>query len=1381
MDKFHLRRRWKPPFLSLLLRFLIVIGLLCFVTAEGSGEDITESIEIRVERTPFSLAFSVVDTENFMLQNVTCRNKNNVEIVSNDDNVCENLDPCSTYFSVLTIKNLNSEISPILEKTQDEKTDYAEPSTIITDIENFTESINMTWETEHRSCVLNFQIEAKSADNSQTLRWTVTNENNFLEMEGLHPCQEYTIQLKTYNVSNNLISNSTQAARTEYKEPGNAKLNISEHTNAQTKVSWELESPTTCVNFYYLKWTLLDCNLDDADISDDPLEPVEGRISQCVWFTNLTEPTAKDYIISDLQGCEPYDIELYINNVDIAKTNQTFVSPEKVPGAITINSTDTESTTVNLVWNAPSLNPKCVNYYYVEIKGPDNSSYNISGTDATFDSLQPCGVYNYTIVPQSLNGSRGDAFSNTFNMKEGKPSAVSNQKVKAEPFALDISWDPPTFADLCVTGYRLSGWDDEDNVVTAFDQKTTNTSIRIEGLKACVTYTIQIIPTTASMNDGNFLHIESETQSKASEAPDVDVLGTYPDRFAISARESDKNNKCETIFARIVCEARSDAPIKKAEKYVKGQLVILFNTDIGPLSPYTEYFCSAALYNIGGWSPNKTFVKRTEAYFPDKPENVMVSSRTNHSLHIVWNSPKYPNGNINLYITYFQRVEAAYFIPEDCSVSSPDLKSQEISLLEMSFNELQPYTKYSIQVAAKNEFGISECTSPTMITTKPWISDPVTELRSKPEGPSETELEYKANVLLNWKSPCKSNGDITHFLVHFNGIRPGFDDHIFQRTVEPHFNEKGLITYNEAELKPEYNYSVNVSVKINSVDAYSDHASVSFESPAGIPRSMDNETLERARVEAHQNSNPSKIAVVRFPAEILSSDYGTILYVALLLSQKNCNQEPELKFGAMDTAMNWPNVKSWGEVYGNRNSDCIEQYQTTPVRWKPTDSNSRSTNEIEFVIGTDDCAGTTRICNGPLKPDTEYDLVIRLFTKSGYNDAALLDFRTEALIELTIILAGVSSCLLLAFVAGFVYLWITKRIKWQRESGHGIEDSFGDIASKKFAIFYNDLSKPEKIAREFKELTAVALDLSYSASEMGYNKNRYADIFPYDKNRVILDIDADGSDYINASFIDGYRRRKEYIATQGPKPESATDFWRMVLQHNVRVIVMVTQFREGDVVKCHEYYPFKSKGINVTEKKKDSFDLYDRTELSVVHEMFGLKQKVVHFYFKKWPDHGCPTDPMHLITFVRKVKAEKIPSYSPIVVHCSAGVGRTGTFIGLDIIMQRLKNESKINIYETVKKLRFQRMKMVQSLAQYTFLYTCTYELVKHKDNKGNIRKGIDAQNTSVDSDPETIGTTLRNANQSSRNISDMSSLSNHRQNAVERRVIMEDNSESFM
>uniref|UniRef100_T1PDP8 protein-tyrosine-phosphatase n=1 Tax=Musca domestica TaxID=7370 RepID=T1PDP8_MUSDO len=1386
--KFHLRRRWKPPFHAWQLFLVILSHSLFQISAEGGGEDVTVPPKINVETTSFSLKFSVDDTENYVMQNVTCKNsKTSIETVGNEEFICENLDPCSSYIAIVTVKHLTEETPSIVELT--ESTDYTAPSTTIQTISPSPESINMTWQSQHRTCISNFLIEAKSVDNSLIFKWTVTNDITFLLMEGLHPCQDYIIQLKTNDINNSLIATSTANASTEYMEPGNVTLTIANNSHADTKVTWDLKSPATCVNFYYLKWTLLDCVPGDADnfVEVTTIIPETGS-NKCEATKNITDPTAKEYTITGLQGCELYEVEFFINNVETSKTKMTFMSSEKVPGIVTISSSDTGGTTANIYWNPPVLNPKCVDYYIVEFIGPivrpiSYGPFYISDTSANFDSLEPCGEYNYTIVPKSLNGSHGETFTNNFKTLEGRPSVVRKKEIIAQPFSLDISWDPPEFADLCVTGYRLSGWDDEDNQVSAFDQKTTKTSITIEGLKACVTYTIQIIPTTKSMNDGELLHIECETKSKAAEAPEVDVLAVYPDRFAISARESDKNNKCETIFARIVCEARSEAPIKKAEKYVKGQLVILFNTDIGPLSPYTEYYCNAGLYNIGGWSANKTFVKRTEAYFPDRPENITVVTQTNSTLKFSWNAPKYANGNINMYITYFKRVEASYFIPKDCGITNTDMVPRETSKLELTFDDLQPYTRYSIQVAAKNDFGISESTSPTMITTKPWISERIQKVTAMVEGPLETDLEYKAQAVVSWSSPCKSNGDIEYFLLDFNGHRDGYENQNITRKIIPDFSKDGLISHNETELKPEYHYTVSASVKTVGVEFLSENAYAAFDAPAGIPQRLDTEAMTKARVEAYESSNPSKIAVVRFPADVLQSEYGTILYVALLLSQKDCDQDAmQLRYGAMDTSINWPTVKTWSEVYGDKNVECIAQYQTTPIRWKPPDPRGQSSSEIEYVIGTEDCVSEkNRYCNGPLKPDTEYNLIIRLFTKSGYNDAALLEFRTEALIELTIILAGVSSCLLLAFIAGFIYLWITKRLKWQRESCHGIEDSFGDIASKKFAMYYRELSKPDKIAREFKELTAVALDLSYSASEMGYNKNRYADIFPYDKNRVILDIDADGSDYINASFIDGYRRRKEYIATQGPKPESTTDFWRMVLQHNVRVIVMVTQFREGDVIKCHEYYPYKSKGINVTEKKKDIFDLYDRTELSVVHEMFGLKQKVVHFYFKKWPDYGVPTDPMHLITFVRKVKAEKIPSYSPIVVHCSAGVGRTGTFIGLDIIMQRLKNESKVNIYETVKKLRFQRMKMVQSLAQYTFLYTCTYELVKHKNPQRPNEKPDIRRRVSPESDAENATSTSANGTNSIRNASDMSSLSDNRQHTLDRPPNVHENNESFM
>lgn len=135
------------------------------------------------------------------------------------------------------------------------------------------------------------------------------------------------------------------------------------------------------------------------------------------------------------------------------------------------------------------------------------------------------------------------------------------------------------------------------------------------------------------------------------------------------------------------------------------------------------------------------------------------------------------------------------------------------------------------------------------------------------------------------------------------------------------------------------------------------------------------------------------------------------------------------------------------------------------------------------------------------------------------------------------------------------------------------------------------------------------------------------------------------------------------------------------------------------------------------------YEYYDRTQMMITHDRYGLKRKIEHFYYKKWPDHGSPSNPMNLINFIRKIRSFRLSSYSPIIVHCSAGVGRTGTYIALDILMQRLKHELKINIYETVKKLRFQRMKMVQTLDQYTFLYAAAFELVRHKMNNSHLEE----------------------------------------------------------
>lgn len=216
------------------------------------------------------------------------------------------------------------------------------------------------------------------------------------------------------------------------------------------------------------------------------------------------------------------------------------------------------------------------------------------------------------------------------------------------------------------------------------------------------------------------------------------------------------------------------------------------------------------------------------------------------------------------------------------------------------------------------------------------------------------------------------------------------------------------------------------------------------------------------------------------------------------------------------------------------------------------------------------------------------------------------------------------------------------------------------------------------------------------------------------------------SDYINASFIDGYKRKKEYIATQGPKPESCFDFWTMILQCKCDKIIMLTQLTEGDKIKCHKYYPelnetLNFENISIKNIKDTCQDVYQRRELLIIKSNSATnrqyKKTVVQYHFKKWPDHNCPENTVDLIKFINIIKHEK-RSTAPIVVHCSAGVGRTGTLIALDISLQKMKDEKTVNIYEIVKKLRQQRVKMVQTLEQYKFLYKCIDEFIALKQAK---------------------------------------------------------------
>ncbi|KAK3517968.1 hypothetical protein QTP70_028528, partial [Hemibagrus guttatus] len=280
-----------------------------------------------------------------------------------------------------------------------------------------------------------------------------------------------------------------------------------------------------------------------------------------------------------------------------------------------------------------------------------------------------------------------------------------------------------------------------------------------------------------------------------------------------------------------------------------------------------------------------------------------------------------------------------------------------------------------------------------------------------------------------------------------------------------------------------------------------------------------------------------------------------------------------------------------------------------------------------------------------------------------------------------------------------------------------------------FEAYIKDMSKDSayKFSLQFEELKSVGLDLSHDAADLPVNrpKNRYTNILPYDFSRVkLISMHNDeGADYINANYIPGYKSPREYIATQGPLPETRNDFWKMVMQQNSHVIVMLTQCNERRRVKCDHYWPFTDEPVSYGEITVEMLSESESPEWTIRNFRLSYAdevQDVLHFNYTSWPDHGVPTVNAieSILQFVQLVRQQANRTKGPVTVHCSAGVGRTGTFIALDRLMQHIREHEYADILGMVSEMRSHRLSMVQTEEQYVFIHQCVLLMWKKKKHQ---------------------------------------------------------------
>ncbi|CAF3582983.1 unnamed protein product [Adineta steineri] len=277
----------------------------------------------------------------------------------------------------------------------------------------------------------------------------------------------------------------------------------------------------------------------------------------------------------------------------------------------------------------------------------------------------------------------------------------------------------------------------------------------------------------------------------------------------------------------------------------------------------------------------------------------------------------------------------------------------------------------------------------------------------------------------------------------------------------------------------------------------------------------------------------------------------------------------------------------------------------------------------------------------------------------------------------------------------------------------------------------------------FEELPCTAATRTIVAS-----KNRFLNILPIDATRVVLNLlnDDPATDYINGNYISGYKCLNKFIATQGPKPDTCEDLWRMMWELKLKSIVMLTNVIEGAsrMTKCHQYWPELGETITYGSYRITCFDIvsvgdYDKRYFQLIkinaNEEIHLNSSsitpiddavslstlsstnedhqsrlIIQYHYTQWKDMDVPSDSHTLLHLIHEVNEQTTPEQYPIVVHCTAGVGRTGTYIAIDAMIDKIEHERKVDIYNFVLQMRRERSLMVQTVRQYVFIYRSLLE-----------------------------------------------------------------------
>ncbi|XP_058501447.1 receptor-type tyrosine-protein phosphatase eta [Solea solea] len=1075
--------------------------------------------------------------------------------------------------------------------------------------------------------------------------------------EGLSAGTLYTARVIThsgpFNVSSGFITNATFP-----NPPGS--IEVLTKTTGTIEIRWEEAPLMTGTSFFY-KLTHTPSQGNGSVSTTDTTHTFNSLISGTSYNISIVTVGVMDF--------ESEEVHIYM-----VTTRPYSVQSLR---AHTLNTT-----AVHLFWMEP-LEPKDEYKYRVQTTGCGSGNKTVTQEAAQMSELTPGTECTFCVFVIAVNGIEGDGnCMSQYTKPESVQPSISSQGSNSSVL---VSWSRPAGNVDFFKVYLNSTLSN----LTEQLLNPTSTFSEFEGLSAGTLYTARVITHSGPFNvSSGFITNATFPNPPGS----IEVLTKTASTIEIRWEEAPLMTGVSFFYKLTHTPSQGNGSVTTT------------NTTHTFHSLISGVYYNISIITVGVMDFQS---KEVHLYMVNTSRldvgSVVARMTQEDKITVKWEKPGDYQGGYHYILTWHSEAGLR------------NIRNITTMQTEYTIDDLDPGSQYYYSVTpdiVMGSYGVttrnSSCTNAAQVKNLTC------------EGPNKP----KAEIILSWTKPRGRNSG-------------------FQVTVN---NSKTTISFlNTTVSNLRHHTKYNLTVVTLSCGQPS--TPVSQDCSTGItdpPIPPHYETLVDVVKTEHKRFS------IEINRELLDNNNGPVTHVGVLMTKNPADNTSDLR-------------TYLGNTYDQWKAEQTPVYLATVTEINPQLRSIQ--DQLSIEVGDEiEWEGYT---NGPLDSSRIYQYAIVLFTSlnlqnrlvnyqeslvsiTNFYPAVTLPSNPAAVTAIAVgVTMGIFSVLFIILV-GFIIYWKrmykkeTPEIEFQSMRSKAVPKCFSEQNSS--AIFppggrlsrsisvriedYEAYFRKQKadsncgFAEEFEDLKLVGTSQSRISALTLENKakNRYNNVLPYDCSRVKLSI-IHGSpfdDYINANYMPGFNSRKEFIAAQGPLPATVGDFWRMIWEKNVQTLVMLTRCNEQGRVKCEQYWGPGTKHFeNITVTTTSDIPLEDWTirEFEVKNVKTMETRSVRQFHFTAWPDHGVPETTELLIGFRHLVREhmDQYSKHSPTVVHCSAGVGRTGTFIAIDTLIFQIERENAVDIFGTVHELRMHRTLMVQTEDQYVFLNQCAMDLIKSR------------------------------------------------------------------